>query len=64
MLFSETKMKNLEVLGTSQNLIQGKNSQISAGGSFFEYQNSSTGVLFCCLLGLMTLKFYKSKKRI
>ena len=64
MLFSETKIENLEVLETTQHLIPRKNSQISVGGSFIEYQHSSTGLLFICLLGFMTLKFYKSKKRI
>lgn len=64
MLFSETKLENIEVLETTSHLVQHNSNHISSGSSFFEYQNTGTGLVICLLLGAMTLKFYKSKKQI
>lgn len=64
MLFSETKMEDHELFETTPHLIQENTNRILPGSSFFDYQNSSVGLLFYCLLGFMTFKFYKSKKQI
>lgn len=63
MLFPQTKMENFEVLGTISHLVQDNNNEITSGSSFFEYQDSSIGLVFCFLFGTMSLKLYKLKKR-
>lgn len=63
LLFPQNKIQNLEVLDSISHLVQDSNNEIASGSSFFEYQDSSIGLVFCFLLGAMSFKFYKLKKR-